>query len=277
MGASKYRIIIWAGLLFIGFSLLGWLISWLLPETFGTTWSRGFVRPWEVPNVILAAPYVLLVASYYSVRRLNHHMLSHLWLYAIIVGAIGLVSALALGSLDSVSTAGWLSAAFTLAELMVLVWFARKVSAMSFLHSVLFIGLTIAVPNLTTLIPHEEPSTVLAIPAYIAILLGSAILSGIAVWALANTETVVSTTRSVLRPVIGIALLASVLFILANAGVLFVLADGDPAGSVRGIDWIGHLLITGLSSLIAPALAVAATYAVRVRRRIGQELKPTEV
>ena len=120
MGASKSQTVIWAVLLFFGFDILGWFISWLLPELFGVTWNRGTARPWEVPNVFLASPFALLVASYFFVRRLDHHMLSHLWLFAIIFGAIGIIAASATVSFDSLSTLGWWVAAFTLVGYIVL-------------------------------------------------------------------------------------------------------------------------------------------------------------
>ena len=92
MGSNRVQTIIWAVLFFFGFTLLGGLISWLLHVITGVSWIRTGL-PWEFANIFLVIPSVLLVVSYLAVRRLDHGMLSDLWLYAIVVSAIGFVSA----------------------------------------------------------------------------------------------------------------------------------------------------------------------------------------
>ena len=268
MGVSKSQTVVWAGLLFVGFNLLGVLIFWLVPEKFGYTWNRGLVRLWEVPNVSFAIPFALLVTSYFFVRRQDHHMLSHLWPYTIVVGAIGVISAPVLASLDSASTLGWWAAAFALGGFILLVWFARRISALSFRHSLLFIGLTIAVPSPASFIPPllpTDPSIAPSLPIYIHItlLVGGVLMGGLAVWALANIRIVVSTTRAVLPRVMAIMLLAAALITLGAAYTV------EP---VRVLDWVVPMLTAGTSSLIASTLAVVITYVFRVRRRTGPEL-----
>ena len=269
MGSSRFQIIIWAALFFFGFTLLGALISWLLPVISGITWVRTG-HPWEFPNLFLVIPFVLLLASYLSVRRLNHPLLSHLWLYAIVVSAIGFISAPVMASANSASTLGWWATAFGLASFIVLVWIARRISVMLFRHSVLFIALAaaVAVPNPNNFIPSHldaYPSVAPSLPITITLWAGGVLLGILAVWALGNTETVVSTTKTMLPPVI--MMLAAALIALGAAYVV---------ESVHVLDWIVPMLTAGLSSLIAPALAAAITYAVRVRRPVGTELQPSQ-
>ena len=271
MGAGKTRIVIWAALFFFGFTLLGGIISWLIHEIFGVTWIRTG-RPWEFPNAFLVIPFALLLASYFFVRRLNHHMMSHLWLYAIVLSTIGFISAPVMGLVSSASTLVWWATAFGLSGFIVLIWFARRISAMSFRHSLLFIALTAAVavpnPNNFIFIPShiDVYSSVGPSPAMSGTLwVGAGLLGVLAVWALANTRAVVSTTRTVLPPVLAILLLSASLMALAATTIV------RPTSL---LDWIVPMLTTGLSSLIAPALAVLITYTVRVRRRASQELEP---
>ena len=269
MVASKSQIAIWAALLFLGFGLLAWLISWLLTEIFVVTWSHEAVRPWEYPNVFFVIPVALLLASYFFVRRLNHQMLSFLWLYTIIVVTIGLVSATVEESVASMSSFVWWATAFGLASFTVLVGLARRISAESFRHSVLFIVLTVAVPSSVSLIPsqfHTDPSIAPSLPIYITLWIGGILQGILAVWVLANARSVVSATRTVLSPVIAMLLLTAVLVGLSAIG----LYEPDSV-----LDWAVPMLTAGLSSLIAPILAVAVAYAVRVRGRTGSDLQPS--
>lgn len=264
MASTRVQTVIWAVLFCLGFSLLGGLLSWLLPAVSGVTWVRTGL-PWEFPNVFLVIPFVLLLASYFHVRLLNHRLLSHLWLYAIVVSPIGFVSAPVMGLASSVSTFGWWATAFGLANFIVLIWFTRSMSAMSFRHSLLFIALAaaVAVPNPNNFIPSHldaYPSVAPSLPMNITLWAGGVLLGFLAVWALANTRTVVASTRAVMPPVLGILLFASALMALGAAG----LVQPDSI-----LDWAVAMVTAGLSSLIAPALAVVVTYAVRVRGPTG--------
>ena len=271
MASSSFQIIIWAVLFFFGFTLLGGLISWLLPVISGVTWIRTG-RPWEFPNIFLVIPFVLLLASYFFVRRLNHPLLSHLWLYAIVVSTIGFISAPVMASANSATTLGWWATAFGVAGFIVFIWFARRISAISFRHSVPFIALTaaVAVPNPNNFIPsHLDAYPTVAPSLLITITLwaGGVLLGVLAVWTLANSQTVVSTTRTVLPPVLAIPLLSAAIMALAATTVV---------RPVTVLDWVVPVLTTGLSSLIAPALAVVVSYAVRVRRPTGPEVQPSQ-
>ncbi len=259
MSPSKSQVAIWAALLFLGFDLLGLLISWLLTDIFEVNWGQGTVHPWEFPNAFLVIPFGLLLASYFFVRRLNDRLLSYLWLYTIIVVTIGLVSASVLASIDSASTHVWWASAFGLVGLIVLVWLARRISAESFRHALLFIVLTMAVASSASLTPsqfHTDPSIAPSLPIYIMLWVGGALMGGLAVWAVANAGTVVSTTRTVLPPVIAMLLLTA---------ALVGLSATDLYEPVDVLDWVVLMLTAGLSSLLAPTLAVVVTYVVRVR------------
>lgn len=268
MVAGKSQTVIWAVLFFFGFTLLGWLISWLLPAITGVSWIRTGL-PWEFPNLFLVIPFVLLLASYFLVRRLNHGMLSNLWLYAIVVSTVGFVSDPVMSSANSASTLGWWATAFGVTSFAVLVWFARRVSARSFRHSLVFIALTaaVAVPNPNNFIPSpldSYPSVAPSFTMQVTLWVGGVLLGVIAVWTLVNTSTVVSGARTVLPPVSAILLLSAALVAISAAGLY------EP---VDVQDWVMPMLTAGTSSLIVPALAVVVTYAVRVRGRTGSDLQ----
>ena len=263
MHSSKSPIIVWAVVLFFGFHILGELIGWLLLQNFDLTQSLEPARIWEIPNALYVVAFVFMVVPYLFVRRLGHHVLSNLWLYVIIVGAIGLVFGPALASLDSENAQLWWATAFALAQVIVLVWFARRVSAASFRHSLLLIGLVAVMQSPIIFVPphlHIDPEFVWPVPRYITHLIGGALLRGLAVWSLVNAQTVTSSTRTVLPPVLAMVIIAAVLFGLNSPIWVLVRVEG----------W-SSLLYVGVSSLIAPALAVVITYAVRVRRPADPE------
>ena len=270
MGSRKARIVIWIVLFFFGFTLLGGLISWLLLVISGVTWIQTGL-PWEFPNIFLFIPFLLLLASYFFVRRLDHHLMSHLWLYAIVVSTIGFISAPLMASASSASTLGWWATGFGVASFIVLIWFARRISAISFRYSALFIALTtaVAVPNTNNFIPSQlytYPSVAPSLPITITLWAGGVLLGVLAVWTLANSRTVVSTTRTVLPPVLAIPLLSAANMALAAAG--FVRPDSI-------LDWVVPMLTAGPSSLIAPILAVVVAYAVRVPGPTDPEVQPS--
>ena len=235
MGSSRVQLKTWAVLFFFGFTLLGGLISWLLLVISGVTWIQTGL-PWEFPNIFLVIPFALLVASYFFVRRLNHSLLSHLWLYAIVVSTTGFISAPLMASASSASTLGLWATGLGLAGFIALIWFARKISAMSFRYSALFIALTsaVAVPSPNNFIPSHldayssmEPS----LPITITLWAGGVLLGVLAAWTLANAQSVVSATRTVLPPVLAIPLLSAANIALAATG--FVRPDSILTGSYQ--------------------------------------------
>ena len=250
-------------MLFFGFNLLGEFTAWLLYQKFGLTWSQGPLPLLEVPNVFYLAPYIALVLSYFFVRRLGHHMLSQLWLYAVIAGVVGLVTVLA--SLHSEDTYGWFATIIQTPRLIVVIWFARRVSAISFQHSLLLIGLTTTMLSPSALLPpqlYADPPLAWPLPLYFSLLVGGALLKGLAVWALVNAQTVASSTKTVMPPVMAMVLLAAALSgLVSNAWAPFPVYD-----------WV-------LPMLVVPALAVVITYTVRVRRppesQVGLKLRST--
>ena len=269
LDANRFHVAIWAGMLFLGFHLLGGVIDWLSSNSFGIPSNEATAIPWGFPDVLLAIPFALLVGSYLIVRRSPHPVLSQLWVYAIVVGALGLASGPILASLDSSDTLGWGATAFGLARFAALVWFAQRVSMISFGHSLLFIGLVSVLesPSSFYLVQlQSNPRIEWSTPIFVTLVTGALLLRGFAVWALFNVRTIVSSS---------VALVLSSAVMIVSVAVLFGLSTifSTPDG-------LRDMLLVGLaaaSSLIAPALALAVTYAIRIRGRACRELQPTQV
>ena len=145
-------IVICAALLFLGFPILSEAIAWLSPVSFHITVDQGQPVLLESPNGFFVVAVAILAVSYALVRRLDHQMLPQLWLYAITWGAIDIFSSLAFNHLADTHT--WLAIAEA-ARLIAVVWFARKVSVISFRHSLLLIGLTAAIQGPFSLFPSQ--------------------------------------------------------------------------------------------------------------------------
>ena len=258
MRASNSQIALWAVLLFFGLHLLGELIASLLLQNFDLTWGEGVARFWEIPNVFYLLPFALLVVLYLFVRRLDDHILSNMWLYAIVMGVVGFASVPVTSSFESYSSYLWWATALGMGRFLILVWFARRVSALSFRHSLLLIVLATAMQSPISFIPphvHVDPKFVWPVPVYLSQLFGGVLLRGFAVWSLVNVRLVTSSTKSVLMVVIAMLLLVAVLF-----GVTI-----NIWARISEQDWL-PMLFVGVSSLVAPAFTVVITYAVRVRR-----------
>ena len=258
MRASNSQIALCAVLLFFGFHLLGELTASLLLQNFDLTWGEGVARFWEIPNVFYLLPFALLVVLYLFVRRLDDHILSNMWLYAIVMGVVGFASVPVTSSFESYSSYLWWATALGMGRFLILVWFARRVSALSFRHSLLLIVLATAMQSPISFIPPHffvDPKLVWPVPMYLTQLIGGVLLRGFAVWSLVNVGLVISSTKSVLIIVMPTVLLAAVLF-----GVTNYIWD-----HVSAWDWL-PMLFVGISSLVAPALSMVITYAVRVRR-----------
>ena len=247
--------LVYATMLFLGFNILREFIAWPLFQTFGLTWGQGQgpMVIFEIPELYYWIPFVILVVSYLFVRRLGHQMLSHLWLYAIVASALGLAYHPSVSeTFQSAHAYGLDLAMIEAARLIVVVLFARRVSAISFRHSLLFIGLITAMQAPASFLPphlHTDPAVAWPLNIYITFLVGGLLLRGLAVWALVNTQAVTSSTKVLLPPVVVIVLLDAAL----NA-----VASNVWAPIPIYYDWV-------LPTLIMPVLAVLATYAVRVR------------
>ena len=256
-GGSTGAIVVCAAMLFFGFKILqDFIAAPLVLLDFGGDCCRAPMVLWANSNVSYFAPFILLVVSYPFVRRLRHDLLSHLWLFVIIVGVSGLITVLpALGYLHSMGTFAWL---ITISGpgLVAMVWFARKLSAASFRHSLLFIGLATVLGSPGSFIPPYllRPEAAIAFPwpphIYVTLLIGGTFLRGLAVWALIQEQAVTSSTRAVLPLLVTMGLLTVMVHVLATNVWVYI-----PVYS----EWII------IPTLMVPALAAVATYAVRVR------------
>ena len=255
---STGQIIVWAAILFFGFKILrDFIAAPLVLLDFGGDCCRAPVVLWANSNVSYFAPFVLLVVSYPFVRRLRHDLLSYLWLYVIIGGVSGLITVLpALGYLHSMETSAWLITTSAAVRLVAIVWFARKLSGVSFRHSLLFIGLATVLDSPGSFIPPYllRPDAAIAFPwpphIYVTLLIGGTLLRGLAVWTLIKEQAVTSSTRTILPLLVTIGLPTATLHVFATKVWVYI-----PAHSV----W------TIIPMLMVPTLAAVATYAVRVR------------
>ena len=255
---SRSPILIWSGLLFVVFPLVGEIMVWLMFQILGLSLAQERVWPGADQYGVYAVILLPRIVSYLLVRRLGHPLLSQLWLYSIVAGAIGIGSGPILARFDSMSSFQWGITVVSAFSMFALVWFAREVSAVSFRHSLLFICLATAVHVPGSFIPPQflaGPSFASLLPTYLILLVGGVLLKGTAVWSLINIQRVVSSTRSVLPTVIAILLVIS-----AFTPVLPSLWDHRDQ-----VSWILGVLSVGASGLIYSALIMALAYAVRIR------------
>ena len=253
---STRQVVVWATMLFFGYRILSELVAGtVILIDFGDEdccWAPPVL--WATSNVTYFIPFTLIVVSYPFVRRLRHDLLSHLWLYLIIVGIAGIITILSVSPVfHSMETVVWLVAVREAVGLVATVWFARKLSAYSFESSLLFIGLTTVLPVPSSFIPpqFQADSPIAWTPhMYITLLIGGALVRGLAVWSLIKVRDVTSSTRGVLLLVLPVVLLGTAL----NGLVFSVWAPAH----VDNYGWV-------LPMLVVPALTVLLTYAVRVR------------
>ncbi len=250
---STGLILVCATMLFFGFNILHEFIAWPLFQTFRLIRGQGPMVLFEIPELYYWIPFVILVVSYLFVRRLGHQVLSQLWLYAIVASALGLAYHPSVSeTFQSAHAHGLDLAVIEAARLIVVVLFARRLSAISFRHSLLFIGLTTAMQAPASFLPphlHTDPAVAWPLSIYIAFLVGGLLLRGLAVWALVNTHAVTSSMKVLLPPVVVMVLLDAAF----NA-----VASNVWAPMPIYYDWV-------LPTLMVPALSVVAAYAVRVR------------
>ena len=276
MHVGKSPIIVWAVLLFFGFPLVGELIIRLSFQFFGVTWDQSSTSLRTLTDGLLLIPFVLHSVSYLFVRRLRHRTLSHLWLYAIIAGAIAIVSRLAFAPFDSFTDGiyPWLFVIpilLSITNIALLVWFARRVSAVTFGHSLLFIGLVVAMEYPGTIIPLNllYPSTV-SVPyfsALVALAVVHVIVKGTAVWLLVNHTALASSTRNLL-------MLVSLFILMGGLQLGVSVGFNDPF--VDRISLLINILMGVGQWVIQYGVAVLIVYAVRVRRPLDGEGAPLD-
>ncbi len=251
---SPGQLVLWVTMLFFGYRILSELVAGtVILIDFGNEdccWAPPVL--WARSNLIYFVPFTLLVVSYPFVRLLRHDLLSHLWLYVIVMGGVGIVTILSVTPVfHSTGTIVWLVMTREAVGLAAMVWFARKLSAYSFESSLLFIGLTTVLLVPSSFIPplfHPDSYIAWTPHMYITLLIGGALVRGLAVWSVIKVHAVTSSTRSLLLTVMPLVLLGTAL-----NGLVLIVWDPVPL-----YQW-------GLPTLVVPALAVLLTYAVRVR------------
>ncbi len=230
-------------------------------------YSGGFFL-WHIIRHAVAA--LLLGAAYSRVRRLGRPLLSLVWRYSLtvaVVSAVGYLAAellydLLLSDGGSASRLGLLFTAVGLAELAILLWFARQASRISLAHAFLLAALTVG-----TSFPRVRSLDLLDSPFGVAILSAEAIgLASIllAVWALAHFDGLSRGMRT-----------CSIVALFALSGLRFAVPGGIGIASLitRG-DYM-EAAVTGFGFLLSiafiPALMLGLTYLIRVRPRPEQE------
>ena len=251
-------ILVWSGLLFFVFPLVGEIVVWLSFQGLGISWAHERVWPGADQYGALAVILAPLALSYLLVRRLDHPVFPWLWLYEIVASTVAIGSALVLVLSDTLTEFEWGITAVSAISMIVLVWLARRVSAESFRHSLLLICLAAAVHTPDSFIPPQflaGPSFADPLPTYLILLIGGVLLKGTAVWALVNTQYVVSYNRSVLPAVMAILLVGSALVPLAPSLWHYL----------HRVSWVLGILSVGVSSLLLNVVVMAIAYAVRIR------------
>ena len=184
----------------------------------------------------------------------------------IVIDAVGIVSAVDLAPFDlfAVGMHRWVFAVsilLTIAWVVVLVWFARGVSALSFRHALLFIGLVAAVESWGTFIPLNflYPSFVSAhsTSVFAALAAVHVVVSAIGVWSLVNHTALASSTRNLLAVV--------ALFVLLGGLQLGVsVTFGDPYRD--GMSLLLNTVFGVGQRIVQYGAAALIVYAVRIRR-----------
>ena len=155
--ASRYR---WELMLFIGIPLIEQSSWWLLPHILGNfniafdVWS---LSPYLAP--FLNISLLLLGFFYFRVRGLGRATLSLMWTFALVYEAAATATYLLFEVTDpersSVVSAFWWSMGLTLIpQVMVLAWFARQASKISFNHTLVLIGLATTLDGSGLLMPN---------------------------------------------------------------------------------------------------------------------------
>ena len=204
---------------------------------------------------------ILLAIVYLRVRRMRRTMLSLVWAYAIVATVIDSVVPL-LDSMSLIDESGqlnepmyWLVIAVkTLVPIIVLVWFARQASRISFQHALVLIGLSTALVSSGVIFPHP-----LVIrwgggwPFTLGITVFTIAVKLLAFWVLTRLDYADGSDVPVIKR--SVPLNASILSSLMNFISTRVLPRFDPA---RGRYTEAIIALLGLSCLL----------------RIGSDLRP---
>ena len=258
----------WGLWLFFGLPLAGELTRWGLLEWLHDTENPSSDSFVTVLGYGLALVVIVNLALYPLVRRLGQPILSQFWLYSVAVAAVRLAAVTGHGLLEPGPIWGVLVSIAPPA--IVLVWFARRASAISFRHSLVFICLAVVLDTPGALLPLEflypsldsAPFTTVFIPLAVV----HVIVRAIGVWSFVNYTILESSARNLLA--------VFCLFIVVGGLQLSVpYAFNDPYRD--GIS----MLLTSLFGIgqwaVQFGVPVLIVYAVRVREPFHG--KPTPV
>ncbi len=150
--ASRYR---WELMLLVGIPFINLMSRWLLIKilaNFNLSLPDWFCGPYfscgpDFASSIfdLLLPLLLGFLYYFHVRHIRRTTLSLLWAYAIVFTAYGEAMSLLYQGIDpewrSRAPWTWWNEGQTFIQLIILMWFARQASKISFSHALVLIGL----------------------------------------------------------------------------------------------------------------------------------------
>ena len=165
----------------------------------------------------LSIPALMSLALYPLVRRLGRPMLSRLWEWYIVLAAVAFLDSTVISMLEP--TGMWIFWFLTSLAFVVLVWFARQVTAISFKHALLFIGLVMVIQFPGVLLPlhlltpefFETDVPRLNNFVYGATAIVHLIVGAAGVWYLVNPASIVSSTRNLLVAVGSVIVLSGLM------------------------------------------------------------------
>ena len=261
----KLIVLAWAVLLYFGLPLLGELTARDLIEPFGTVLYFGSEGGGAGYLGFGLFPTTLLLITLPFVRRQRHQVLSQLWLYAIVIGILGMISDQALELLDyeAAQTAGILFTAIELTRWVILILLARRMSSISFRYSLLFIGLVVALGSPGTFVPQRvlyetdylHPDLVQPTSVYVGLLLGKVAVAGAGIWSLSNAAYLMSSQRTLVGSL-------AVLIMLPTISVAIAMRYTE---SGDGLAWLLPVSTVMASFVVWNAVTLLVSYLTRVR------------
>ena len=271
----KYVFEIW---LIFGTQLVAQFIAWILEGGSGANTLRmtffesdSLSAFWKLFIYSVPIPALLSLALYPLVRRLGRPMLSRLWECYMVLTAVAFLNGMAINMLLDIFD--WRTFWFLMSlPLVVLVWFARQVTAISFKHALLFIGLVMVFQFPGVLLPlHLLAPTFSGIDVswqtnvvYTVTAMAHLIVGAAGVWYMVNPASIVSSTRNLLAAVGSVIVLSALLGGVSVAWEAGVYDDGGGL-PLFIIKW--NIVVGAATS----AIVVMITYVARIRGPRGPE------